>query len=82
MRSGYPHFLWVVTRDHSSDTAHVYLPTSSRLPFTTKDVLITFLWGRNFTSLNVSRLFYRWSYGVLLYEIFTIGRLLDRLSVQ
>ena len=43
VRSGYPHFLWVVTRDHSPDTAHVYLPTSSPLSFTTKDVLITFL---------------------------------------
>ena len=84
VRSGYPHFFsWLVTRDQllwhcACVPPHPISPSLEHQ----RCFNYIFLQERNFISLNSSCFFYRWSYGVLLYEIFTIGKLLGRLPVQ
>ena len=83
VRGNYPYFLWVVTRDQLLWPVYCTCVLPHPIPpslYYRRCFNYIFCREVMFTSLNLSRLFYRWSYGVLLYEIFTIGKLLRYLS--
>ena len=83
MRNGYLHFLWVVTRDTLLRPGYCTCVLPHPIPpslYYRRCFKYIFCREVMFYFLKFISFVYRWSYGVLLYEIFTIGKLLRYLS--